>query len=77
MIDKNKYDPLKEYLKKYQINLSFQMIEKIIGEKLPSSAYKFRAWWANGGHLQANAWLDAGWKVCKVNLGKEIIFKLK
>ena len=72
-----KYDSLKKYLRNYQISLSYPMIEKIIGEKLPESAYKYKAWWANGGHIQAYSWLDAGWKVKRVDLGKEIIFKLK
>jgi hypothetical protein len=46
----------------------------IISDKLPSSAYKYIAWWANGGHIQANAWLDAGWKVQYVKLGEHVEF---
>lgn len=35
---------------------------------MPESARKHRAWWANGGHIQADAWLEAGWEVGSVNL---------
>jgi hypothetical protein len=73
----NKYDPLFNYLKakesKYVI-LNYIDIEGIISDKLPSSAYKYRAWWANGGHIQANSWLDAGWKVQFVKLVEHVEF---
>jgi hypothetical protein len=49
-------------------------IERIISDKLPQSASKYREWWANGGHIQANAWLDAGWKVEYVVLGEYVEF---
>ncbi len=65
-----KYDPLNEYLKKsgrLNLRLTFAEIEKILADKLPASAYKYAAWWANGGHIQANAWLEAGYKVDNVN----------
>ena len=67
----SKYTPLEKYLnysKTYNkvINMSFNEIEKIIGEQLPESAYKYAAWWANekhGSHSHAKAWMRAGWKV--------------
>lgn len=43
--------------------LSFEEIEDVLGFSLPASASKHSAWWANGGHTQASAWLDAGWLV--------------
>lgn len=58
----------------HQITLTFPEIEKVIGEPLPPSAYKYPAWWANGGHSQADAWLNAGWKVGELNLGKSVVF---
>lgn len=73
-----KYEPIKDYLlncKDDTVQLSYQEIEEIIEKSLPNSAYKYREWWANGGHSQADAWLDAGWKVEKVNLGKYIVFR--
>lgn len=72
-----KYEPIKDYLMNCQsekIQLSYQEIEKIIEKPLPDSAYKYREWWANGGHSQADAWLDAGWKVEQANLGEYIVF---
>jgi hypothetical protein len=73
---KSKYIKLKEYLKNYSISLSYKEIEKIIGEKLPKSAFVHRAWWSNTGHEHAKIWTDAGWKVEDVKLGKNITFKI-
>ncbi|AZR74753.1 hypothetical protein BBF96_00130 [Anoxybacter fermentans] len=72
-----KYDPLKDFLKNCNDNsvkLTYKEIEKIIDNVLPDSAYKYREWWANEGHVQANAWLDAGWKVYTVDLGNYVVF---
>lgn len=72
-----KYEPIKDYLmncRSNRIQLTYDEIEKIIKKSLPDSAYKYREWWANGGHSQADAWLDAGWKVEEVNLGKSVVF---
>jgi len=58
-----KYYKLEEYLRnstKQTEVLTYDEIEKILEFKLPSSAYKHRAWWANGGHTQANSWMNAG-----------------
>lgn len=66
-----RYDPLNEYLRSVsrdEINLSFSDIEKVLGFKLPSSAYTYSAWWANGGHSQADAWIDAGYKVGRIEI---------
>ena len=74
----DKYIDLKNYLlysKKEQIHMSFNEIEQILGFSLPPSAYVHKPWWANGGHSQANAWLDVGYKVSNVNLKeKEVTF---
>jgi len=49
--------------------LSFGEIEQIIGDKLPPSAHNHREWWSNhaGSHVQARAWLEAGWEVENVD----------
>jgi antitoxin HicB len=49
--------------------LSFGEIEQIIGGKLPPSAHNHREWWSNhsGSHVQARAWLEAGWEVESVD----------
>ncbi|MHC1740321.1 MAG: hypothetical protein AB9897_04340 [Anaerolineaceae bacterium] len=70
-----KYDQLGNFLRNApgdvkQIKLSFAQIDIIIDEKIPESAYKFPAWWGNdkfGAHVHATAWLEAGWKVEKID----------
>lgn len=49
--------------------MSLADIEKVIGDALPASAYRHAAWWANetGRHVQATAWLDAGFRVDEVD----------
>ena len=55
--------------------LSFGEIEQIIGDKLPPSAHDHRAWWSNraGSHVQARAWLEAGWEVESVDQGAQTV----
>jgi len=76
----SKYDPLRDYLSNYKGNKvaqTFRQIEDILRDKLPSSAYTYRPWWGNDKtHIQAIAWLKAGWKVDAVNLTRQkVIFK--
>lgn len=74
-----KYTPLENHLAglpsdKRDVTLSFEHIERIIKDKLPASATKHRAWWANekdGVHVSAHAWMDAGWKVDTVNFNQK------
>ena len=72
-----KYHPLGDYLvkqNKVSISLTFQEIEQILGFSLPSSAYSYRAWWANSlSHPQAGSWVKVGWRVSKVNIEKNMI----
>ena len=63
-----KYDALGKHLARLDRSrkhrLSFDRIESVLGFTLPRSAKSYQAWWANqknGRHVQANAWLDAGW----------------
>lgn len=62
-----KYTPLTHWLSSQnfdKISLSFNEIEKIIGEKLPPSAYKHNRWWLNDkNHAQGKSWIDAGYTV--------------
>jgi hypothetical protein len=54
--------------------MSFAHIESILGFPMPASARKYRPWWANqsdGGHVQAQAWMNAGWRVWSVQLSAE------
>src|SRR3984893_12346827 len=50
------------------IQLGLDETERLVGG-LPPSARNYREWWANGGHTQAKAWMDAGWAVAMVNHG--------
>jgi len=71
----SKYTPLKNYLAGLpattrDATLTFTQIERIINDKLPPSAHRHQAWWANeisGTHTNAHAWLDAGWRVESFN----------
>jgi CBS domain-containing protein len=51
------------------VKLTFAEIEEIIGDALPQSAYKHRAWWANDpiAHTQSQEWLNVGWRVSSVS----------
>lgn len=68
-----KYEPLERYLRDHRLHRwrpSFPEIEKLLGFKLPASAYRHPAWWSNDstGHSHALAWLDAGWRTEEVDL---------
>ncbi len=76
----SKYDPLHDFLANISLNvnektLAFDEIEKILGFRLPESAFSHRAWWANptssDDHPYAQSWLTAGWKVETVNQSKK------
>ena len=79
----NKYDPLGEYLKTQpsdRVPLSFAEIEKIIGDRLPSSAYKHRPWWSNNpsNNVMTKVWIAAGFESEQVDMeGKTLVFNRK
>ena len=66
-----RYDPLKAYLLTQtasRLPMTFSAVEKTIGAKLPRSAHAYRAWWSNDtSHVQAKAWLDAGYRAEQVD----------
>jgi hypothetical protein len=76
----SKYEPLPQFLASANGSvkrLSFAEIERILGFKLPKSAYEHEAWWSNNatGHSHARAWLDAGWRTQEVDLsGRKVTF---
>ena len=76
-----KYQPLAEHLIRQQaeaVPLTFEEIESILGAKLPPSARKHQAWWANDGahHVNARAWLNAGYRTERVDVGGErLVFR--
>lgn len=73
----DKYVGLTSYLKqciKDRITLSFSEIEGVMGDTLPPSAYKHRAFWSNSRtHSVAYGWLDAGYKTVNINLENRVI----
>jgi hypothetical protein len=71
-----KYEPLSLWLKQAtgdRVRVSFREIESILGFRLPDSARALSQWWVNtrGSHVQAAAWMDAGWRACQVDLASE------
>lgn len=69
----SKYEPLPQFLNSVggsAHRMSFAEIERIIGFKLPKSAYEYEAWWSNNptGHSHSRIWMDAGWRTESVDL---------
>ena len=72
-----KYRPMQLYFEKcrgHSVTLTYEQFEQILGDKLPMSAYKYPAWWGNGGHEHADSWLGSGWKVEEVRFGEFVKF---
>jgi len=76
----SKYEKLYDFLsampsRKKDITLSFTEIEGILESRLPDSAYKHGAWWANQTDLstrpQARAWMLAGFEVAGFHQEKD------
>lgn len=77
----SRYGPLAHYLKRAASNsvpMTFKDVEKVIGRKLPPSAYRHRPWWANEarGHSHAKAWLEAGYETEQVDMeSRKLVFR--
>jgi hypothetical protein len=77
----HKYNSLEDWLRSQpgetrQLTLTFTEIEKILGEKLPKSAYKLKTWWTNvppEGCSPRNTWLRTGWEVESANQAAGIV----
>lgn len=75
-----KYEALKEHLESLRVdrwNPDFTEVERILGFDLPPSARKYKPWWANpepdSGHPFAGSWMEAGWKVEKVDFNAQTV----
>jgi hypothetical protein len=73
-----KYAELRSYLRaqrQLRIRLSFADVARRAGVKLPASAYDHAAWWANDStsHVQAKAWLEAGYKTENVDVAAQTV----
>jgi hypothetical protein len=58
--------------------VSFPELERLIGSKLPSSAFKYPAWWSNNptNNAMTKIWLKAGWRTEQVDIvGQSVMFR--
>jgi hypothetical protein len=77
----SKYAPLKQWLLGLENAVvskpvTFEEVCHIV-RSLPESAYALPQWWENNrGHVQARAWMDAGWRTENVDLkGRQLVFR--
>jgi hypothetical protein len=57
---------------------TFGEIEKIVGRKLPPSAYRHRPWWSNNtaNSAMTRIWIRAGWKTEQVDMAaQKLVFR--
>lgn len=73
----DKFIALTTYLEKCgenKIKMTFSEIEKIIGCRLPDSAYTYPAQWSNSeSHSLAFGWLNAGYLTQQVNIPEQTV----
>ena len=75
----SKYEPLYAYLinlPNEYIRMTFVQIEQVLGFRLPASARRYPAWWANeyeGTHSHARSWLDASYETKEVDLNSQSV----
>src|SRR5579871_7044048 len=72
----SKYQKLTSHLESLmqpRWDADFSDIAKIVGFRLPKSAYSYPAWWSNqagDGHSQSRSWQSIGWCTGELNLAK-------
>jgi len=77
----SKYQPLEQRLEAIGNNyipITFSEIEEILGFELPNSARSYRPWWSNNAssHVQARAWIEAGYVTERVDMeGENLVFR--
>lgn len=70
----SRYEPLAQFLDKRTSPVwqaKFSEIEKILGFRLPVSAMRYPAWWANqrgSGHSQTAGWRSVGWRTRSLDI---------
>lgn len=78
MLGDYKYELLMKHFEKLEGNkvlLMYDDIEKIIGFKLPKSAYQYNAYWvASKTHTITRSWVENGWKITELKMGKCVEF---
>lgn len=58
--------------------VSFAELQRLIGAKLPASAFKYPAWWSNNpsNNAMTKIWLRAGWRTEQVDIpGQTVVFR--
>ena len=76
-----KYEPLTEFLRNQhagEVRMSFDQIERVIGDKLPPVAQRHRAWWSNSpsNNVMTKAWLEAGFRSEQVDMAaRKLVFR--
>lgn len=75
----SKYIPLSTFFKQStskELTLTYDEIEAIIGHVLPNAAYLSSSWWkkTKPPALHYFAWVDHGYSIKDVNLGKSVLF---
>lgn len=76
-----KYEPLSSFLRKQtanEVQVTFEQIERIIGDKLPASAHEHRAWWSNNPNnsVMTKAWIEAGFRSEQVDMdNRKLVFR--
>lgn len=73
-----KYAPLGAHLRAQRarkVAMSFADIERVIGDRLPTSARRHRPWWSNNplNSVVTKTWLEAGFKAEAVDLDRETL----
>jgi hypothetical protein len=73
-----KYATLRAFLSarsEARIAMSFAEVAAVAKVKLPSSAFRYPQWWQNDAehHVQARAWIEAGYKTENVDLGAQSV----
>lgn len=77
----SKYDALGEHLRRQpgnEVPMTFAEIEKVVGHKLPRSAYEHRPWWSNNASnsVMTKVWLNAGFRSARVDMArKRLVFE--
>ena len=79
-VKRSKYVPLYWHLTTFPSQewpTTFKHVESILEFQLPNAARKWPAWWANDPtHVEARAWLAAGWETSDVDMQSErVTFK--
>ncbi|QGZ93458.1 DUF7662 domain-containing protein [Terricaulis silvestris] len=73
-----KYASLRAFLLARQeprISMSFAQVAAAAKVKLPASAFRYPQWWQNDAehHVQAKAWIEAGYKTENVDLDAQSV----